>query len=86
MSLAKNAPNKANAVKLMEFLASPEAQQIYAEANGEYPVVEGVPASPLVESWGKLNADPLPLAKIAELRKKASELVDRVQFDQGPNF
>ncbi len=85
-SLTANAPNKANAVRLMEFLASPQAQKIYAQANGEYPVVEGVPASPLVQSWGKLHADPLPLTKIAELRKKASELIDRVQFDQGPNF
>jgi iron(III) transport system substrate-binding protein len=86
VSLTKSAPNKANALKLMEFLVSPEAQRIYAEANGEYPVVEGVPASPLVQSWGELHADPLALTKIAELRKKASELVDRVQFDQGPNF
>ncbi len=85
-ALTANAPNKANAVRLMEFLVSPEAQRIYAEANGEYPVVEGVPASPLVKSWGELHADPLPLTKIAELRKKASELIDRVQFDQGPNF
>ncbi len=86
MSLVKDAPNKANALKLMEFLVSPEAQKIYAEVNGEYPVVAGVPASPLVQSWGELHADPLPLTKIAELRKKASELIDRVQFDQGPNF
>jgi iron(III) transport system substrate-binding protein len=86
MALTANAPNKANALRLMEFLASPEAQRIYAEANGEYPVVEGVQASPLVESWGKLRPDPLPLTKIAELRKQASELIDRVQFDQGPNF
>jgi iron(III) transport system substrate-binding protein len=86
VSLTKSAPNKANALRLMEFLASPEAQRIYAEANGEYPVVEGVPASPLVKSWGELHADPLPLAKIAELRKTASELIDVVQFDQGPNF
>lgn len=86
MSLAANAPNKENALKLMEFLVSPEAQRIYAEANGEYPVVEGVPASPLVASWGELKADDLPLTTIAEHRKKASELVDRVQFDQGPNF
>lgn len=86
MSLAANAPNKANALRLMEFLVSPEAQQIYADANGEYPVVEGVPASKLVQSWGTLKPDPLPLTKIAELRKKASELIDRVQFDQGPNF
>jgi len=86
VSLALNAPNKKNALKLMEFLVSPEAQRIYADANGEYPVVEGVAASPLVQSWGKLHPDPLPLAKIAALRKKASELIDRVQFDQGPNF
>jgi iron(III) transport system substrate-binding protein len=86
VALTASAPNKANALRLMEFLVSPEAQRIYAEANGEYPVVEGVPASPLVQGWGTLHADPLPLTKIAELRKKASELVDRVQFDQGPNF
>jgi iron(III) transport system substrate-binding protein len=84
MALTANAPNKENAVKLMEFLASPEAQRIYAEANGEYPVVDGVPASALVQSWGPLKADPLPLSKIAALRKQASELIDRVQFDQGP--
>lgn len=86
MAMTANAPNKANALRLMEFLASPEAQKIYAEANGEYPAVEGVPASALVESWGTLHADPLPLTKIAALRKQASELIDRVQFDQGPNF
>ena len=38
MALAKHAPNKANALKLMEFLASDEAQKIYATANNEYPV------------------------------------------------
>jgi iron(III) transport system substrate-binding protein len=86
VALAANAPNKDNALRLMEFLASPEAQRIYAEANGEYPVVAGVAASPLVTGWGELHADPLPLTEIAALRKKASELIDRVQFDQGPNF
>ncbi len=84
VALTANAPNKDNAIKLMEFLTSPEAQRIYAEADGEYPVVEGIPASPLVQSWGPLKADQLPLSKIAALRKQASELIDRVQFDQGP--
>jgi iron(III) transport system substrate-binding protein len=70
----------------MEFLASPGAQKLYAQANGEYPVVPGVPATELVQSWGELKADKLPLSKIAELRKKASELIDRVQFDQGASF
>lgn len=85
MGLTKNAPNKDNALKLMEFLVSTEAQKLYAEANGEYPVVEGVAVSDLVKSWGKLNADPLQLKKIGELRSEASEMVDRVGFDKGPN-
>ncbi len=85
MALTANAPNKANAVKLMEYLVSDEAQKIYAETNGEYPAVAGIKASSAVEAWGPLKADPLALAKLAEFRKQASELVDKVAFDQGPN-
>ncbi len=84
MALTANAPNKDNALKFMDFLVSVEAQQLYAEANGEYPVASGVEASETVRSWGALRADKLPLAKIGELRKAASEMVDRVRFDQGP--
>lgn len=84
MSLAAHAPNKANAEKLMQYLVSPEAQRLYAEGNNEYPVVTGVEPTELVKSWGELKPDNLPLAKIAELRKQASELVDKVQFDSGP--
>ena len=83
MALAANAPNKANAVKLMEYLASADAQKIYAEKIAEYPVVAGVEPSELVKSWGTLKADDLPLGKINEFRKKASELVDKVHFDAG---
>lgn len=85
MALAAHAPHAANAGKLMEFLATPEAQKIYAEINNEYPVVAGVEPSDLVKSWGELKADALPLATIAELRKKASELIDKVRFDSGPS-
>lgn len=85
MARAANAPNAANAQALMEFLVSPEAQNLYAEADGEYPVVAGVKASETVESWAPLKPDPIPLSKIAEFRKKASEMVDRVRFDAGPN-
>jgi iron(III) transport system substrate-binding protein len=84
MSLAAHAPNKANAEKLMLYLASPEAQRLYAEGNSEYPVIAGVEPTELVKSWGELKPDRLPLSKIAELRKQASELVDKVQFDSGP--
>jgi iron(III) transport system substrate-binding protein len=84
-SLAANAPNRANAVRLLEFLARPEAQKLYAERNGEYPAATGVEPSELVLSWGRLRADPLPLEKIAEFRRAASELVDKVKFDSGPS-
>jgi iron(III) transport system substrate-binding protein len=85
MALAANAPHRETAVKFMEWLAEPEAQQIYAAANSEYPVVSGVEPTDLIKSWGVLNPDPIPLEKLAELRKKASELVDKVRFDQGPS-
>lgn len=84
-SILANAPNRDNGQKLIEYLASDEAQKIYAEAIGEYPAVPSVKASATVESWGTLKPDPLPLSKIAEFRKKASELVDKVHFDAGPN-
>jgi iron(III) transport system substrate-binding protein len=85
VALTKHAPNKANAVKLMEFLASDEAQKIYATANNEYPVNPHVQPSEIVQSWGTLKPDPLPLENIGKYRKKASELVDKVNFDAGPS-
>ncbi len=85
MVLAKNAPNKDNAVKLMEFLASDEAQSIYAARNFEYPVEPGIAPSELVASWGSFKADDVSLNEIAAQRTKASELVDIVGFDNGPS-
>lgn len=84
-SMLLNAPNRDNGQKLIEYLASDEAQKLYAEAIGEYPAVPRIKASETVESWGVLKPDPLPLSKIAEFRKKASELVDKVHFDAGPD-
>jgi iron(III) transport system substrate-binding protein len=83
--VAKYAPHKANAIKLLEFLASDQGQKTYAEVNNEYPVKDGVPSSKLVQSWGSFKPDPISLNEIASLRKKASELVDKVGFDDGPS-
>jgi iron(III) transport system substrate-binding protein len=79
--LARHAPNKANAVRLIEWLAGEKAQQMYADQNYEYPVRAGVAVNPTIAGYGKLNADPLPIAKIAANRKAASTLVDKVGFD-----
>jgi len=83
--VAKYAPHKDNAIKLLEFLASDKGQEMYAEVNNEYPVKDGVPWSPLVKSWGDFKPDPISLNEIAALRRKASELVDKVGFDDGPS-
>jgi iron(III) transport system substrate-binding protein len=84
MALAKYAPNKDNAIKLMEFLASDKGQSIYAEQVYEYPVEPGIKPSDIVASWGTLKPDTLPLAEVAKYRKTASEIVDRVKLDDGP--
>lgn len=81
MAMAKHAPNRGNAQRLMDFLASPEAQQLYAELVYEYPVNAAVPASDLVSSFGTFKRDTLDLATIADLRDEASRLVDIVGYD-----
>lgn len=82
-AIAKNAPQRANAVKLVEFLVSEPAQALYAEINYEYPVRKGVALDSIIgSSIGELKVDPLPLAQIAQYRKQASALVDKVAFDQ----
>jgi len=82
--LMKHAPNKDNALKLIEFLTSHDAQEIYAETNFEYPVTPGVAVSDRVKAWGTLKPDSMPLSDVAKYRKAASEMVDRVRFDDGP--
>lgn len=79
--LAKNAPNKANGIKLIEWLAGDTAQKIYADMNYEYPLRAGVAIDPTIAGYGKLNPDTTPFSKIAASRKAASALVDKVGFD-----
>jgi iron(III) transport system substrate-binding protein len=80
--VAKHAPHKDNAIRLMEFLVSPEAQAIYARGNFEYPVTPGAEVDPIIAELGELKIDPLPLVEIAKHRSDASELVDKVGFDE----
>ncbi|ABM04709.1 ABC iron(III) transporter periplasmic binding protein [Psychromonas ingrahamii 37] len=79
--LTKYAPNKASAIKLMEFLSGETAQQIYAEANYEYPVNANVAPSELVGSWGEFKADSISLSDIAKQHRTAVKLLDEVKFD-----
>lgn len=71
--LLKHAPNKANAVKLIEFLLSEESQRAYADANFEYPVRNGVAASDLLISWGDFKRDELNLSVLGSNNPNAVE-------------
>ena len=80
--LTKHAPNKANATKLIEWLVGEKAQHMYADMNYEYPLRSDVAVNATIAGYGKLKPDPVPLAKIAQHRKQAAALVDKVGFDQ----
>ena len=81
VAMTKAAPNKENALKLMEFLTSPTAQEIYAKANFEYPIAPGSQPDPLVASWGSFTADDVNLMTLAGHRATALKLTEEVDFD-----
>ncbi|WP_095589192.1 Fe(3+) ABC transporter substrate-binding protein [Actibacterium ureilyticum] len=81
VALTKSAPNRDNAVKLIEFLASPKAQEIYAEANYEYPVGPETQPSEIVAGWGSFDADGVNMMDLAAHRAEALKLVEEVDFD-----
>ncbi|MEH6469736.1 MAG: Fe(3+) ABC transporter substrate-binding protein [Halopseudomonas sp.] len=81
-AVTKHAPNRDNAVKLLEFLSDSKAQEMYAQVNYEFPIKPGTPLTGLVkERMSDFKGDTLSLAEVAENRTKAAKLVDKVQFD-----
>ncbi|WP_444944834.1 Fe(3+) ABC transporter substrate-binding protein [Microbulbifer sp. ZKSA006] len=81
-ALTKHAPNRDNAVKLLEFLSGAEAQYTYAEKNFEFPVRPGTARSALIKKYmGEFKEDDLGLTEIGSQVPAASRLVDEVRFD-----
>lgn len=74
--VAKYAPNKENAQRFIEFLISEEAQKIFANANYEYPVLEGVEPAQDLQDWGEFKEDSLELTKLGENNKQAVLIFD----------
>ncbi|PKM82728.1 MAG: Fe(3+) ABC transporter substrate-binding protein [Firmicutes bacterium HGW-Firmicutes-14] len=76
--VVKDAKNKENAIKLLEFLAGEKAQKSYAEANYEYPVLKSVDSSDLLKSWGSFKEQSVSLSKLGELNEKAVKILNEV--------
>ncbi len=76
----KHAPNPENAVRLIEYLISAEAQQVFAEVNNEYPVVDGVPIAATLQSWGNFKSDEINVSIYGLNNTKAVQIFDRVNW------
>jgi len=76
----KNAPNRDNAIKFLEYLASDSAQEYFASGNDEYPVVEGVGLSASVTKLGQFKRDKLNLAALGENQTEAQNIFNAVGF------
>jgi len=72
--------NKSRAVNFLEWLSSPEAQKVFAEANMEYPATSGIETHPIVSSWGTFQPSTMNLAKAGELQAEAIMLMDRAGY------
>jgi iron(III) transport system substrate-binding protein len=80
-AVAKNAPNKANAVAFLEYLSSPSAQTYFANGNNEWPVVKGAKvANPVLESLGEFKPENLPISSIGKGQIAAQRILDRVGY------
>jgi iron(III) transport system substrate-binding protein len=75
--VAKYAPNKAAAVKFLEYLVSAKAQQYFAEGNSEYPVLAGVELSPELKFLGTFKEDQLNARVFAQNNAEALKLLER---------
>ena len=76
--IAKYAPNAGNAQKLLEFLISEEAQNLYAAINYEYPVIDESKGPSGLDGFGALKADTLPIQALADNARSAQMIIDRV--------
>lgn len=82
-AVAKNAKNSANAVKFMEYLASPDAQNYFANGNNEWPAVAGVKlnnAALQAMSGGSFKSETIPISTVGANQVKVQQMLDRVGY------
>jgi iron(III) transport system substrate-binding protein len=72
--------HRAEAIKFLEFLSSPEAQAVWAEASFEYPANPQVPPQPLLAQWGTFKMDDINVAAAGEFQAAATKLADRAGY------
>ncbi len=79
--VARYAPNKENAIKFIEFLLSPEAQDLFANGNFEYPVAKGVKKNDVVSSWGTFEDDNISINTMGKYNINAVKIFDKAGWE-----
>lgn len=77
VGISKYSKNKQNAIRLLEYLLSPIAQEWYASVNYEYPVIDDANIREILSSWGRFKSDALNLSRLGELNREAAKIMDR---------
>jgi len=73
--VAANAPNRDNAVRLLEFLASAESQTLVSQYNNEFPASPDVPAPAPVDAWADFDTHPMPVSAYGPRQAEAQSLI-----------
>lgn len=79
--VVKTAPNRANAVKFLEYLSSESAQKYLAGGNNEYPAAKGIAPTSAVEALGSFRADTLGAAEIGKNEAAATRLFNAARWN-----
>ena len=80
-AVARNAKNREAAVKFLEYLSSPEAQNYFANGNNEYPAVKSVKApNPALDALGDFKTELIPISVVGANQAKVQQLLDRVGY------
>jgi iron(III) transport system substrate-binding protein len=77
-AVTKHAPNKANALKLIEFLLSPEAQRLFTNGSMEFPANPNVTPHPVLAAFGPFKQDQINAAAFAKNSIEAARIMDEV--------
>ena len=77
IALAKNAPNKENAIELIKYLTSVEGQETYVNNSYEYSVNPNVKPDQIVQAWGEFKKDPVDLNMLGIKRDEAIRIFDK---------
>jgi iron(III) transport system substrate-binding protein len=75
--VAAGAPHRAEAIAFLRFLASDEAQRIFAEGNNEFTAVPSAPMPPHVAAYAGFKPDRIALSKLGEHQAEAQAVFNQ---------